>query len=92
VGGVRGIPFPVLSGFCSPHRVLNMNSPTVATSQVLQHLYSLDNTSPDLLPNLRHLIQNDDKEQYLSGLQGADLVRLVDFLDKVRRIPHLLSS
>ena len=64
----------------------------MATSRILQHLYSLNTTSPDLLPNLYRLIQNDDKEQYLSGLQGADLIRLVDFLEEVRCLPYPLPS
>ncbi|KAF9789636.1 kinase-like domain-containing protein [Thelephora terrestris] len=53
----------------------------MSTSQVLQHLYSLDTSSPDLLRYLYYLIQNDDEDQYLSSLQGSELTRLVDFLD-----------
>ena len=56
----------------------------MSTSRVLQHLYSLDNSSPDLLRYLYYLIQNDDEERYLSCLQGSELTRLVDFLDSVR--------
>ncbi|KAF9779311.1 CNH domain-containing protein [Thelephora terrestris] len=53
----------------------------MSTSQVLQHLYTLDTSSPDLLRYLYYLIQNDDEEQYVSSLQGSELTRLVDFLD-----------
>ena len=91
--GVGGIPFPILGGFCAARSlVLSVDLLTMATSQVLRHLYSLNTTSPDLLPSLYRLIQNDDKEQYLSGLQGTDLVRLVDFLEEVRCLPYPLSG
>ena len=56
----------------------------MSTSRVLQHLYSLDTSSPDLLRYLYYLIQSDDEERYLSSLQGSELTRLVDFLDNVR--------
>ena len=62
----------------------------MSTSRVLQHLYSLDNSSPDLLRYLYYLIQNDDEERYLSSLQGSESARLVDFFDSVR--PSLLAS
>ena len=64
----------------------------MSTSRVLQHLYSLDPSSPDLLRCLYYLIQNDDKEQHLSGLQGLELTRLVDFLDAVRPSPPVSSQ
>jgi hypothetical protein len=63
----------------------------MSTSQVLQHLYSLDASSPDLLRYLYYLIQNDDEDQYLSSLQGSELTRLVDFLDGVRSSPSASS-
>jgi len=59
----------------------------MSTSQVLQHLYSLDTSSPNLPRYLYYLIQRDEEERYLSGLQGPELDRLVDFLDKVRALP-----
>ena len=62
----------------------------MSTSRVLQHLYSLDNSSPDLLRYLYYLIQNDDEERYLSSLQGSESTRLVDFFDSVR--PSLPAS
>jgi len=59
----------------------------MSTSQVLQHLYSFDTSSPNLPRYLYILIQCDEEEQYLSGLQGLELDRLVDFLDEVRAPP-----
>jgi len=59
----------------------------MSTSQVLQHLYSLDISSPSLSRSIYCLIQRDEEEQYLSSLQGSELVRLVDFLDEVRTLP-----
>ena len=59
----------------------------MSTSQVLQHLYSLDISSPNLSRYLYCLIQRDQEEQYLSSLQGLELDRLVDFLDEVRTLP-----
>ena len=57
------------------------------TSQILRHLYSLDTSSPDFSRYLYHLIQSDGEDHYLLDLQGSDLIRLVDFLDKVRVPP-----
>ena len=59
----------------------------MATSGVLQHLYSLGTSSHDLLRYLHCLIQSDDQEQYLTSLRGSELTRLVDFLDRVRLSP-----
>ena len=59
----------------------------MSTSQVLQHLYSLDISSQDLSRYLYWLIQRDEEEQYLVSLQGSELARLVEFLDKVRVLP-----
>jgi len=64
----------------------------MSTSQVLQHLYSLDTTSQNLPRYLFCLIQRDEEEQYLSGLQGSELRRLVDFLDKVRALPSVFLT
>ena len=52
----------------------------MSTSRILKHLYSLDISSPDILHHLYCLIQYDEKDQYLTNLQGSDLARLVDFL------------
>ena len=54
---------------------------------VLQHLYSLDPSSVDFLRRLHYLIWRDEKEQYLTSLQGSELTRLADFLDKVHPVP-----
>ena len=59
----------------------------MTTRQVLQHLYSLDTSSPDLPRLLDGLIWHDDQEQYSSTLRGSELARLVDFLDKARVVP-----
>jgi len=58
----------------------------MSASQVLQRLYSLDTSSPNLPRYLHRLIQHDKEEQYLSSLQGLELDRLVDFLDQVRAL------
>ena len=59
----------------------------MATSQVLQHLYSLDTSSPDLPRYLHCLIQHDEEEQYLCSLEGLELIRVVNFLDDVCPFP-----
>ena len=64
----------------------------MATSRVLQRLYSLDASSPDFLRNLYCLLQYDEKEQYLTSLRGLALTRLVDFLDEVRTLPSSFRS
>jgi len=69
--------------------ILNADPPAMSTSQLLQHLYSLDTSSPDLSRLIYRLIQRDEEEQYLSSLEGLELARVVDFLDEVRT---LLSS
>ena len=61
------------------------------TFQILRHLYSLDTSSPDFSRYLDHLIKSDEEDCYLLNLEGSDLIRLVDFLDKVR-VPLLLPS
>ena len=60
---------------------------TMPTSHILQRLYSHDTSSPDFLHLLYCLIQYDEDEQCLTTLQGSELARLVDFLDKVRATP-----
>jgi len=58
--------------------------PAMSASQILQHLYSLDTSSPGISRLLHGLIRHDEEEQYLSSLQGSELARLIDFLDEVR--------
>ena len=64
-------------------------SPTMGNaSRILQHLYSLDNPSPDFLRHLLHcLIKHDEEEEYLTNLKEPELTRMLDFLDKVRAVP-----
>ena len=59
----------------------------MSASQILQHLYSLDASSPGISHLIYGLIRHDEEEQYLSSLQGSELARLVDFLDEVRPLP-----
>jgi len=59
----------------------------MSASQVLQYLYSLDTSSPNLSRYLYCLIQLDEEEKYLSGLQGSELYQVVEFLDRVRTLP-----
>ena len=59
----------------------------MSTPLILHRLYSLDTSSPNFLRDLHSLIQYDEKEQYLTNLQGSELARLVDFLDEVRALP-----
>jgi len=54
---------------------------------VLQQLYSLNPSSLNFLRRLHSLIWRDERERYLTSLQGPELARLVDFLDKVHLIP-----
>ena len=55
----------------------------MSTSRILR---SLDISSPDFLRHLYCLIRCDEKEQYLASLEGSELARLADFLDKVRAV------
>ena len=59
---------------------------TMATPQILRLLYSFNTFSPEFSRCLDRLIQSDEEEHYLSDLQGSDMTRLVDFLDRVRVI------
>ena len=58
----------------------------MSTSQLLQYVYSFNTFSPEFSRCLDLLIQSDDADHYLLGLQGPELTRLVDFLDRVRVI------
>ena len=68
--------------------ILGADPLTMNTSQILQHLYSLDSSSPYFVRYLDHLIQSDE-EDYLLSLQGPELARLVDFLDGVCVLPSV---
>ena len=58
----------------------------MSASQILQHLYSLDTSSPGISRLIYGLIRHDEEEQYLSSLRGSELARLIDFLDEVRTL------
>ena len=60
--------------------------PTMPASQILQHLYTLGASSPEIPGLLDDLIRSDEEERYFSSLQGPELTRLVDFLDGVRSL------
>ena len=64
----------------------------MATPQILKLLYSFNTFSPEFSRCLDRLIQSDQEDHYLSNLQGSDMTRLVDFLDKVRVLPSASSS
>ena len=55
----------------------------MSASWNLHCLYSLDPSSPVFLRRLHSLFCFDEGEQYLFGLQGSELTRLLDFLDHV---------
>ena len=63
----------------------------MSTSQILQHLYSLDASSPDISRLVYSLIRRDEEERYLSSLKGLELARLVNFLDDVCTILSAFS-
>ena len=64
--------------------ILEVDPPAMSASQILQNLYSLDTSSPDISRLIYGLIRHDEEERYLSSLQGLELARLIDFLDQVR--------
>ena len=86
VGPSRGI-FTSTSIALSLPGLPEVDLPTMSTPWILYRLYSLDASSPDFLRVLCSLIRYDEKEQYLIGLQGSELARMVDFLDKVYAVP-----
>ena len=49
----------------------------------LNCLYSLDPSSPGFVRRLHSLFRYDEEERCLSCLQGSELTRLLDFLDRV---------
>jgi len=64
-----------------------MSSPS---PQVLQELHRLDKSSPDFHDQLCNVLYGQEYVRCVPNLQGDDLVWLVDYLDKVRRValPH----
>jgi len=61
--------------------------PTMSTPWILHRLYKLDISSARFLRHLHSLLRHDEEEQYLTGLRGSELARLVDFLDEVPTLP-----
>ena len=59
------------------------NPLTMSAIWNLHCLYLLDPSSPDFLRRLYSLFRYDEEERYLSRLQGSELTRLLDFLDRV---------
>ena len=59
------------------------NPLTMSAVWNLHCLYSLDPSSPGFLRRLYSLFHYDEEELYLSSLQGSELTRLLDFLDRV---------
>ena len=79
---------PTRPGFLSVYPCLllslsRVDPLTMSVPPLLQHLYQLDTSSVDFPRHLHCLIKDDDEKQSLSSLQGLELIRLVDFLDKV---------
>jgi len=61
----------------------------MSTPWILRRLYSLDPSSAGFLRQVYALLRHDEEDQYLLSLQlqGRELARLVDFLDRVRTLP-----
>ena len=59
-----------------------MSSPNSPTLQQLDHL---DSSSTDFHNQLCNVLHGEEYSRCMPNLQGDDLVRLVDYLDKVRR-------
>ena len=70
--------------------ILEVDPLTMTTSEILQHLYSFNTFSSEFSRCLDRLIQSDEEDHHLSSLQGSELTRLVDFLDRVR-VPRSAS-
>ena len=66
--------------------------PTMSAIWNLHCLYSLDPSSPGFVRRLHSLFRYDDEERCLSRLQGSELTRLLDFLDRVCTLLSTLSS
>ena len=68
---------------------MEADPPTSSTAQLLDSIYSGAVSSQDLPRYLYSFIQHDERDQYSFSLQRSDpeLIRLVDFLDKVCAFP-----
>jgi len=58
----------------------------------LTQLLLLDTASPTFQDQVSNILYGEEYTRWMSGLQGEDLMRLVDFLDKVCRRVSLFSS
>lgn len=58
----------------------------MSAPQILQCLCLLGTSSPDISRLVYSLIRHGGEDRYLSSLQGSELARVVDFLDKVRTL------
>lgn len=59
----------------------------MSTPWSLRRIRSLDPSSLDFLRQVYALLRHDEEEQYLPSLQGQELARLVDLLDRVLTFP-----
>jgi hypothetical protein len=64
----------------------------MSSHPALQQLDRLDRSSPDFHDHLCDVLYGEKYQKCVSNLQGDDLVRLVDYLDNVRRRVALLYS
>ena len=79
-----GTPVFLLTSSVLTSGILDVDLLTMTTPQILELLYSFNTFSPEFTRCLDRLIQSDKEDRYLSSLQGPELTRLVDFLDRVR--------
>ena len=80
-----------LDRFCTTRGIPEVDPLTMTTPQILQLLYSFNTLSPEFSRCLDRLIKSDEDDHYLLSLQGSELIRLVDFFDRVR-VPLRLPS
>ena len=66
-----------------PSSPVEAGPPTMSTIWNLHYLYPLGPSSPGFLRRLYSLIRYDEEDRYLLSLQGPELTRLLDFLDRV---------
>ena len=85
-----GLSLPSTILTLSPQGLPEADLPTMSTPWILYRLYKLDISSAGFLRHLHSLIRYDEAEQYLTGLRGSELARLVDFLGEVHTLPSAL--
>ena len=62
------------------------------SSHPLTQLRRLDKSSPTFQDQVSNILYGEEYTRWMSGLQGEDLVGLVDYLDDVRRRVSLFRS